>query len=90
MGSSALAWNSLLLMLAFGALALIGWLVVRHFRGQIRGGGASAVFTLEDLRRMRADGLINEVEYQAMRGALISDLRAPSTKRGEIPGKGAD
>lgn len=40
-------------------------------------------FTLDDLRRMKAEGLISAQEYQAMRGLIIGQLTRPATPENE-------
>lgn len=85
--NSNLAWNLVLLTLGAGILFVVGWLFIRRFRPSSYEDTQTEAFTLEDLRRMRERGQINEVEYQSMRGAIISELRA-DTKRATPPKAG--
>ncbi len=75
------------LLLTVGALVLmfVGWIVISRYRRYIYDDSTTEAFTLEDLRRMRERGQINEVEYQSMRGAMISELRTSSP--GKAPKK---
>jgi hypothetical protein len=55
-------------------VALLGSLVASRLRAWARRVDAPAMFTLQDLREMRASGQITPEEFERMRAALLGRL----------------
>ena len=73
--SEVLPW--LLVLIAF---VVVGGIVLFLIRRQINAGSSGAVepFTLEGLRRLRAEGQITDDEFEKARAALISRMTGRS------------
>lgn len=75
-----MAWLAAAAVLAIAALFVLSrWM-------RMRGGTKEMppAFTLDELRKMRTDGLISNQEYEAMRALVTSPMtRLASTKPGE-------
>jgi hypothetical protein len=77
-GVSELMWTGAWLMIA-ALVAMVGAvLAARVVRERCQRPAESQPFTLQTLRELRASGQITEVEYNAMRGALLSEVRKPA------------
>ena len=59
-----------LLLVAIVFLAVVGWYRRRLLSDE--GTSSAEPWTLDDLRRLRADGSLTEDEYQRMRAAMIA------------------
>ena len=69
-------WYILIIaVVAVGSLVIAVW-VTRGLSKRLRDGEESSEpFTLQDLRRMLADGEITRTEYEGMRAALIGRVK---------------
>lgn len=63
------------LLAAVFAVVVAAWLIRRSLR-DTPGDAAEGAFTLSDLRRLRAEGKMSEVEYERARAALIAQSTA--------------
>lgn len=71
------------------ALVLL-WFVARRARRLLYDNEANReVFTLQDLREMRDQGLISDVEFQRMRSAILGLHQAAMKKESPQPGPGS-
>lgn len=68
------------------AMSAAVWLLRRHFLADDSDPTAQ-VFTLQDLRDMRARGDLSEAEFDSMRAALIQQARSRPTGRPAAPHK---
>ena len=60
------------------AALVIGVVAARLLRKRLQTEPRTDAFSLNDLRRMRAEGSITQEEYEAMRAAIIARLDAGS------------
>jgi len=77
-GTSVLFWFLLSLAVIGVGVVLIA-LARRSVRKRLRGEEHTDIFTMQDLREMRDAGQINQVEFEAMRAAIIAQVSAGST-----------
>jgi hypothetical protein len=66
---AVLFWGSVLIA-AVGVLGLIAWAVRRRFL-QDSGAGGGEIWSLQQLRDMRASGQISEAEFERLRAEMI-------------------
>ena len=77
LGDSSQAVFSLVIVLILLAVGIVvGYVVVRRARAMTGDVETFEPFTLHDFRQMRDRGEITEVEYQAMRAALLGRMHA--------------
>jgi hypothetical protein len=74
------------LWLAGGAVLIAGlfiaaWAVTRWMRTRVTRDDESVPFTLEDLRRLREQGQISEIEFKTMRAAMLGLADRPAAQR---------
>ena len=77
-----LLWTIVWIMVIGVAALIIGYIISRQIRKRLANSGRETAFTLQDLRDLRAAGSITEVEYEAMRAALLG---APARVPGPPP-----
>lgn len=72
---SAFVWIAVL-----AAAAIVAWIgalyVARSIRRRVHMDGTYQPFTLQDIREMRARGLITESEFATMRASILGKLRS--------------
>ena len=76
-------WVGIAVLLSFAALLVIRWV-----RAWAQADSETEVFTLQDLRDMRARGDITETEFQTMRAEILSTY-SPS-RAGAAGGRSID
>ena len=69
----------ILLVICFGIL--VAWWRKRSLSRELE--GSSEAWTLEDIRRMRAEGTLTEQEYQQLRATLVAALRGQAEGSGK-------
>lgn len=74
-GMSELMWTAAWLLIAAIGATVGAVLAARVVRERCQQPMDQQPFTLQTLRELRASGQITEVEYNAMRGALLSEAR---------------
>lgn len=72
--SPILVWGSVAIM-AIGLLGVIVWRVRRWLMSADE-GRSSPVFTLQDLREMRARGELSEAEFERIKAEIVGAYRA--------------
>jgi hypothetical protein len=67
-------------LLGLAVFVVVAWVLIAAIRKRLRSPAAhpSASFTLEELRTMRSDGLLSEVEYMRARDMLTGGSRQKS------------
>ncbi|MDP6479619.1 MAG: SHOCT domain-containing protein [Phycisphaerales bacterium] len=62
-------------LLVLAAFVVFAWILIAAIRKRLNDSGpsASTSYTLEELRNMRANGLLSEEEYQRARDQLTAE-----------------
>ena len=71
-------WYILLIGLVGVGALIIGVVVARYFRKRLREDISVEAFTLQDLRELRAGGVITQREFETMRAAIIAKVATAS------------
>ena len=79
-------------LLGLVMVVVIGWVAIVKIRGWMRGNADNAKpFSLDDLRRLRREGLLSEAEFEKARSMMLASVGgvAGGAKRGATDGAAA-
>lgn len=66
-------------LLALVGVVVVGWFAIARIRSWMRGGAETQhPFTLDELRKLHAEGRLTDEEFETARAAMISSVRKAS------------